>query len=638
MDEAADSYGFGSFSELFDRSPAQIAKHLDLGALSPFFMSERLLSRFRRHRHRDERSALHHHVAAKFNGVGINGGLGSLDVVPLKMGGGFVWMQSSQSESDACRRRKKELQDITNQQTQGDDYKSVDVLHVPMKYVTSVQPSSLQKRAQGVEVILMGHNRFEFTFMPGPFACPTHRDDFLQALEKQALDKQAHDGSKYSVKCTPVAAERHERIKPKVKTPDETATSQKVKFRRLVRKHTKLEAMSVEAIDIAKTVHAGTYQLGALAAKILKYSEGAEYCTENVEKLADNLKQIKQESQEADAHRTTHMKVNYSKNIDGLFEYSEKVTGMLMSSAAYEQRYLEYLETHEINHVTKMHPVQDKKECQHILKHHINELAVSTESAKTLYMETLGIDISSSSIVDADFFRSVSNKSSGSQICKNDKTPFRTAVDNARIKLWNSWAEEFTQVFQTTNLEPRISERNTQSTSPLPVSRKKRTRYNRQSDMFSNLENFDPNAKENLDEGTENNNTSISSGAKGQKLRAKDSRVLAKSRRNTSRQSVMFSPLDETASRETLRQSRKPIQPSYRINKYPCKASSLEMVVENDSSLCQLCYSDEAIVHMEPCGHAVCGLCWSRLSPSPKKAGEKSHRLCPWDREVVTKK
>ncbi|EGZ17861.1 hypothetical protein PHYSODRAFT_315038 [Phytophthora sojae] len=59
MEEDEDTYGFGSFSELFDAGASQATKRLDLGALSRFCMSERLLSRFQQQqRRRDRRGAI----------------------------------------------------------------------------------------------------------------------------------------------------------------------------------------------------------------------------------------------------------------------------------------------------------------------------------------------------------------------------------------------------------------------------------------------------------------------------------------------------------------------------------------------------------------------------------------------------
>ncbi|EEY61772.1 uncharacterized protein PITG_13711 [Phytophthora infestans T30-4] len=57
MDDDEDTYGFGTFADLFDTAPAQAAKRLDLGALSRFCMPERLLSRFEQQQRRDQNIA-----------------------------------------------------------------------------------------------------------------------------------------------------------------------------------------------------------------------------------------------------------------------------------------------------------------------------------------------------------------------------------------------------------------------------------------------------------------------------------------------------------------------------------------------------------------------------------------------------
>ena len=84
--------------------------------------------------------------------------------------------------------------------------------------------------------------------------------------------------------------------------------------------------------------------------------------------------------------------------------------------------------------------------------------------------------------------------------------------------------------------------------------------------------------------------------------------------------------------------SQKSLLSRHSANEYARDTSSLEIVEDEDSDLCQLCYSEQALVHMNPCDHAVCFSCWSRLSPSSGKNAISSRRVCPWDREVVTKR
>lgn len=60
----------------------------------------------------------------------------------------------------------------------------------------------------------------------------------------------------------------------------------------------------------------------------------------------------------------------------------------------------------------------------------------------------------------------------------------------------------------------------------------------------------------------------------------------------------------------------------------------------NQSPLCELCYNEVALVRMNPCDHSVCTTCWVRLAPASSPASEMSDvaRMCPWDRELVTKR
>lgn len=95
-----------------------------------------------------------------------------------------MWLQATQSDSDALERRKKELQDITNRQDKA-DHKSAAALFVAFKHVAAVQPTIVQNTVQGVEVKLKDGNRLELTFLPGPFAGPKHRDEFLETMKKQ---------------------------------------------------------------------------------------------------------------------------------------------------------------------------------------------------------------------------------------------------------------------------------------------------------------------------------------------------------------------------------------------------------------------------------------------------------------------
>lgn len=151
MDDEDDTYGFGSFSDLFDGGisstsnssstshtglasasapPTAVAraaganKQLDVRAMSRLWVSERALVDFEQQRKHSKLSQIdakeYQHVAAKFDGVTIEGGLGSAFFVQAfgvseTRTSGLLWIQARQSDSNVQEKRKKELQDITNQ-------------------------------------------------------------------------------------------------------------------------------------------------------------------------------------------------------------------------------------------------------------------------------------------------------------------------------------------------------------------------------------------------------------------------------------------------------------------------------------------------------------------------------------------
>ncbi|KAI9979399.1 hypothetical protein PInf_030301 [Phytophthora infestans] len=347
MDEDEDTYGFGTFADLFDTAPAQAAKRLDLGALSRFCMHERLLSRFEQQQRRDQHIVLYQHVAAKFDGARIDGGLGAL---------------ATQSDSDALERRKKELQDITNRQDKA-DHKSAAALFVAFKHVAAVQPTIVQNTVQGVEVKLKDGNRLELTFLPGPFAGPKHRDEFLETMKKQMSSGN--------------------------KNIQET-----------------LDPMSDDAFALAKQVHAGTgYYLGPMSKHTPKLSEDSEYRKKTMQKLSDALNRMNQEWSEADTHRELHTKTKSSRNEGHLYEYTDTVTGAQISTRTYEHDISSTSRRTTVNPVIHMFPVQDKRvKGEEVKVSHEYGSTISSENARSLFMKSLGVDISSSCIIDNDFF------------------------------------------------------------------------------------------------------------------------------------------------------------------------------------------------------------------------------------------
>ncbi|ETK91573.1 hypothetical protein F441_05013 [Phytophthora nicotianae CJ01A1] len=646
MDEDEDTYGFGSFSDLFDAGPTQAVKQLDMSALSRFCMPERLLSRFEQQQRRDKRIVLYQHVAAKFDGVRIDGGLGALGVAPLD-GGGVVWLQTTQSDSDVLERRKKELQDITNRQDQG-DLKSAAALFVSIKHVATVQPTTVQNTVQGVEMKLVDGNRLELTFMPGPFADSKHRDEFLKTLKMQM-----NSGNKNTRETVDNAA-AHTPSRRRDATPESrrktvsSKTKEKEKYRQLVRRYTKLDPVSAEALAIAKQVYAGTgYYLGPTTRNMPKFSEDSEYRKKTVEKLSDALNRMNQEWSEADAHRELHTKAKHSRNEDDLFEYADTVTGAQIPTRTYEERYLEYVKAHEVNPVIHMFPVQKRTANGKEAKPLRGSVSASSlgpnDNSRSLFMKTLGIDICSSLVIDSDFFSD--GGPSGASMYRSEDVAFQAAVNSARTNLWKSWGVAFARVGHD---HPKSQ---AQSTNGVPgqSTTRKRPRERRQSLALPTSDDLQSAVET---KNSRDANDTASNGGNSHESRTKRSRsnTAPKSRRKARRQSIVNtvdlpsivgSEAEDRATavkRKTPQLSRKSPRPRHPATGYAREASSLEMVENDDPSLCKLCYSEEALVHMKPCDHAVCSACWSRLPPASGKNGTELRRVCPWDREVVTKR
>ncbi|KAF4127641.1 hypothetical protein GN958_ATG23168, partial [Phytophthora infestans] len=631
MDEDEDTYGFGTFADLFDTAPAQAAKRLDLGALSRFCMHERLLSRFEQQQRRDQHIVLYQHVAAKFDGARIDGGLGAL---------------ATQSDSDALERRKKELQDITNRQDKA-DHKSAAALFVAFKHVAAVQPTIVQNTVQGVEVKLKDGKRLELTFLPGPFAGPKHRDEFLETMKKQMSSGNKNTQETVDTTATHTPSRRSNATSETKMNTASSKTKDKEKYCQLIRRYTKLDPMSDDAFALAKQVHAGTgYYLGPMSKHTPKLSEDSEYRKKTMQKLSDALNRMNQEWSEADTHRELHTKTKSSRNEGHLYEYTDTVTGAQISTRTYEQRYLEYVKAHDVNPVIHMFPVQDKRvKGEEVKVSHEYGSTISSENARSLFMKSLGVDISSSCIIDNDFFSlGADHTLSDTSAYRSEDLVFRAAVDSARTSFWNSWGAALAQVSANRGGHDH-SKSQTQSTSGVSgQSSRKRPRERRQSLVL-------PTSDDLLSTVAKGADATAADGGDLHESRTKRSRPTAQnSRRNARRASIVNTvefPSTEASEakdkapvgkRKTPQASRKSPKSRQAANGYARKTSSLEMVGDDDSSLCKLCYSEEALVHMKPCGHAVCSACWSRLPASSGQSEAVSRRVCPWDREIVAKR
>lgn len=136
MDDEDDSYGFGSFAELFDGGSASSWPPLDVCAVRRFWADERALAAFEQQQQRPQPPREFAHVAAKFDGAAVDGGLGSAFVATSWEGdqrGGLLWRQPRQSDSNVLARRKKELQDITNQRCGDCSVNSMTIPHLTVR-------------------------------------------------------------------------------------------------------------------------------------------------------------------------------------------------------------------------------------------------------------------------------------------------------------------------------------------------------------------------------------------------------------------------------------------------------------------------------------------------------------------------
>ena len=161
-DEDDETYGFGSFSDLFDVGAARTTARLNCEALSRICMPVSLLTRFQQQQDNETTSCfMFQHVAAKLDGVSIDGGLGTLGVTSME-GGGIVWLQTMLSDSNAQERRRQELEHVTYAH-----HKSAAALFLSFSHVSDVRSTVVQNTVQGVELQLMDGARFELIFMPG---------------------------------------------------------------------------------------------------------------------------------------------------------------------------------------------------------------------------------------------------------------------------------------------------------------------------------------------------------------------------------------------------------------------------------------------------------------------------------------
>jgi hypothetical protein len=454
------------------------------------------------------------------------------------------------------------------------------------------------------------------------------------------------------------------------KEVDGPDAAEKEVFRQLVRRYTKLDAMSDEGLEIAQQVHAGTgYHVGPTTKQPPKFAADSAYRKKTVAQLSEFLQRMNGEWSEAEAHREQHTKAKHSRN-DDLFEYTDTVTGAQIPTRAYEQRYLEYVKAHEVDPVLHLCPVQNKSaEPAPVAS------AEADESATRVFTATLGLDIGSSCIVDKDLFvLGAAHAPSDTAVFGAEDAEFRAKVDRAQAKLWASWGSALATLTRSLRDEAERQPDHAKQVAPGVAgtalaqrgvecnnsdlthvhnstghSTRKRARERRRSLVLPNADDLESTIEANVP-GRSQAEGAATHGGDERQPRTKRSRPVAqksdtahKSQRKSRRQSIIGTvDLASAAEKKTSDKRRTPRHKSPRVrhpaNGYARETSALEMVGDEDSDLCKLCYSERALVHMKPCGHVVCTSCWARLSPPSGKDGSSSRRVCPWDREDVTKR
>ncbi|GLD99234.1 hypothetical protein PINS_up007952 [Pythium insidiosum] len=434
--------------------PAASVKRLDVSALSRFWWSERRLSEFRRSRQR--LSSDFQHVAAKFDGQRVDGGLGIAYVVP-RVGAdesGVLWVQSAASDSNAQARRKKEFQDITNRhdalQTPRGSTKSTSTIFLRCCDVQRCEPTAVQHSALGVKLSLRQGHEVELVFMPGPFRGPRARDEFLDALKSEMARDQPSSTSRepLETKKTPSAtvtrsparlAQRREvldasvarrseasprpttrrsvasplslSVQPDVPSNGTEASTPRLsnEYRAMVRQYVRRrESRSSESIEIATKLHSATgYRIGPLSQTQPKFSADSTYRKETVGRLSKMLEKMNQDWKDVESERETRTKVRCIKDDEDVFQYTDTETKHQLSPETYRRRYLEFVGAHDVDPIIRLCPPRTTPAAPRVV-----ETTYSTSTARTTLSADhpcflLGVDIAGSSIIKDDFFQAL---------------------------------------------------------------------------------------------------------------------------------------------------------------------------------------------------------------------------------------
>ncbi|TMW62484.1 hypothetical protein Poli38472_005102 [Pythium oligandrum] len=476
MEDDEDCYGFGALSDMFDDrrgaqttttsthaspAPAEVVKRLDVAAMSRYWWSERKLNDFRR-RQREEGDATkeYQHIAAKFDGQRVEGGLGSAFVVEASSQsdkGGLLWIQSQTSDSNAQARRKKEIQDITNRldllRTPNGGAKSSAAVYVDMDEIVTAKATTVQHTVKAIKFELRDGSSLELVFMPGPFFDAQHRDEFLK------LFAEVQEGRRDSSRSPPT----HTGITISATRPslEDTSTAQATasaptptvseplndSHKAMIRQYVQQSETQTESIDIAKKIQAETgYHIGPLSRDGPKFSEDTDYRKKTVERLSKALERMNEDWRVDEQEREERTKARSSKDSDDAFQYRDVTTNEMLSLDAYRHRYLDYIGAHHEHPILRLVPPPPAP--RHQTPKHKSSKSKSKEGSTTQLstlnrIETVssvvGFDISRSCIIDEDFLHLLRHRSDMMADPTADSDDNKLVAD-ARVALWSTLA------------------------------------------------------------------------------------------------------------------------------------------------------------------------------------------------------
>ncbi|KAF1331203.1 hypothetical protein FI667_g4555, partial [Globisporangium splendens] len=552
MDDDDDSYGFGSFSDLFDGAPRAAGhtsssttsslassaaattlapftaaatpatslapgKELDLRAMRQFWVTERALTDFQaRLKHQSDAQSRgigvgkdaqdkelsakeYHHVAAKFDGLTIEGGLGSAFFTTLSDTHGdcgLLWIQAHRSDSNAQEKRKQELQDITNQRSayeESDGEKSSSAIFIRVADMVAAQPKTIQHTVPGITFqlgsicecnrsrrVISGDSSVDgvgileaFKLSDEEGNCDYARefgqgknssvpaDGVAKLYSSTRSPAKAHRGS---VVSRYISANRDAVRSNKAGSNESKAVDEPVDFRATIRKYLSLDEGSDEAIRLARKVHSTSgYHLGPLSKQLPKFDADPVYKREAVGQLSKFLDRMNQEWKENEERRVVHTKAKCVSQND-LFEYFDVDSGKRVLPHEYKERFLQYVKARDVDPIIRLLPAPtatastdancSSKQSTRTEKQTSIVVTKPTRSSASMNIlsSVIGIDLTTSCIVD-DTFLTTYKPSIDDILDDKNSASFseesRRALQEAQADLRKSWNSALSRYYQT---------------------------------------------------------------------------------------------------------------------------------------------------------------------------------------------